>query len=360
MLGTSSQRAISVQHVDLNVKCWVVRPGIKYRYFADFLERNMVATAHLDRLSPDQIDFNDEINHENINQKVDGLDTIGSRNIHTQIENFLIDMQVGDVVFTLSGDMVVPGVIVSSAYFERECLGNNEGFHVRRRVTWGEPVRRREIPLALQKSFTAYQTVFSLGGKSEEVLHWLMSFFITDNIFCTSLRVEQAEAIRHHTLKQLAELVDRVQVLALLIGEEFDGEYTNEVVQFEMERLSNNGELSLTAQQMLMSPGDVWLQFKTNNRKAGIAFMLIMGAIFNHDVAFASTVDNRISEELRSHIEGKKEVAMDGLNFDRVSQVLELRLKRQNRGFVSARPTNREIGQGINFPEDGDARHASD
>ncbi|HDT4586534.1 TPA: hypothetical protein QHQ13_001897 [Escherichia coli] len=135
MLGTSSQRAISVQHVDLNVKCWVVRPGIKYRYFADFLERNMVATAHLDRLSPDQIDFNDEINHENINQKVDGLDTIGSRNIHTQIENFLIDMQVGDVVFTLSGDMVVPGVIASSAYFERECLGNNEGFHVRRRVT---------------------------------------------------------------------------------------------------------------------------------------------------------------------------------------------------------------------------------
>ncbi|MFR2812385.1 MAG: hypothetical protein ACLTCG_08710 [Escherichia coli] len=71
-----------------------------------------------------------------------------------------------------------------------------------------------------------------------------------------------------------------MQVRALLIGEEFDGEYTNEVVQFEMERLSNNGELSLTAQQMLMSPGDVWLQFKTNNRKAGIAFMLIMRAHF--------------------------------------------------------------------------------
>ncbi|WP_432462521.1 hypothetical protein [Citrobacter freundii] len=366
MPGNSSQRVrttISVQRVDLTAKCWVVRPGVRYKYFSHFIDGNVIATAHLDGLTPGSIDFRSEINRENIYQRIDGLENIGSRNVHTQIESFITDMRVGDVVFTLSGDLVVPGVITSSPYFERERLAvddENGGFHVRRHVSWGDPIRRREVPLAIQKSFNAYQAVFSLGDRSEEVLHWLMSFFITDNTFCTSLRIEQAEAIKHHTLKQLAELVDRVQVLSLLIGEDFDGEYTNDIVQSQMERFSEAGELSLTAQQMLMSPGDVWLQFQTINRKAGIAFLLIMGAIFHQDVAFASADDNRIRQEVLPLIEGKAEVAMSGLSFDRVSQSLELHVKRQNRGFVSAHPTSRDRDQGINFPEDGEARHASE
>ncbi|MCK7110268.1 hypothetical protein L8P34_01680 [Enterobacter kobei] len=354
---------ITVQRVDLTAKCWVVRPGVRYKHFSYFLENNVIATAHLDGLSPGQIDFETEITREDISDRIDELDNIASRNIYTQIESFIADMRVGDVVFTLSGDVVVPGVITSLPYFEREQISNergNDGFHVRRSVTWGEHIRRRDVPLALQKSFNAYQAVFSLGEKSDEVLHWLMSFFITDETFCTSLRIEQHDAIKHHTLKQLSELVDRVQVIALLIGEGFEGEFSNEVVQSQMERFYEDGQLSLTAQQMLMSPGDVWLQFKTRNRIAGIAFLMIMGAIFNQNVAFASVEDNQIREEVLPFIAGKSEVAKSGLNFERVSQSLALHVKRQNRSFVNANPTSREPDSGINFPEDGDARHSGE
>ncbi|EEV1957995.1 hypothetical protein P4M53_001430 [Escherichia coli] len=354
---------ITVQRVDLTAKCWVVRPGARYRHFSYFIENNVIATGHLDSLSPEQIDFVTEITRENISHRINGFDEIGSRNVHTQIESFIADMHVGDVVFTLSGDVVVPGVITSLPYYEREKISNEldgDEFHIRRNVTWGESIRKRDVPLALQKSFNAYQAVFSLGEKSEEVLHWLMSFFITDKTFCTSLRIEQHDAIKHHTLKQLSELVDRIQVIALLIGEGFDGEISNELVQSKMDSFYETGKLSLTAQQMLMSPGDLWLQFKTNNRKSGIAFLIIMGAVLNQNVAFASVEDDQIREEISSLIAGKAEVAMSGLNFERVSRNLELHVKRQNRAFVNANPTNRSPDSVIDFPEDGDARHSGE
>lgn len=354
---------ISVQQVDLTAKCWVVRPGVRYRYYSYFIENDVIATAHLDGLSPGDIDFTSEISREEIFQRINDLDRIASRNIYTQIESFISDMRIGDVVFTLSGDLVVPGVITSLPYFERERLSEdqgNNGFHVRRDVTWGDPIRRREVPLAIQKSFNAYQAVFSLGDRSEEVLHWLMSFFITDDTFCTSLRIEQHEAIKHHTLKQLSELVDRVQVISLLIGEDFDGEFSNDIVQSQMDRFYEDGQLTLTAQQMLMSPGDVWLQFRTANRKAGIAFIMIMGAIFNQNVAFASVDDIQIMQEVLPLVSGKAEVAKNGLNFERVSQSLELHVKRQNRNFVNANPTSRDRNSGIDFPQDGEARHSGE
>lgn len=354
---------ISVHKVDLTAKCWVVRPGVRYRYFSYFIENNVIATAHLDGLTPGNIDFTSEISRAEIGDRIDGLDRIGSRNIHTQIESFISDMRIGDVVFTLSGESVVPGVITSLPYFDRERLSDdpdNSGFHVRRDVTWGDPIRRRDVPLAIQKSFNAYQAVFSLGDRSDEVLHWLMSFFITDDTFCTSLRIEQHEAIKHHTLKQLSELVDRVQVISLLIGESFEGEFSNDIIQMQMDRFYENGQLTLTAQQMLMSPGDVWLQFRTPNRRAGIFFIMLMGAIFNQNVAFASVDDNQIMQEISSHIAGKAEIAKNGLNFERVSQSLELHVKRQNRNFVRANPTSRERNTGLDFPEDGDARHSGE
>ncbi|MCW1973649.1 UNVERIFIED_ORG: hypothetical protein FHW05_002513 [Pantoea agglomerans] len=362
--GLQQNRAeISVQQLDLTAKCWVVRPGVRYRYFSYFIENNVIATAHLDGLTPGNIDFTTEISREELFDRIDGFERIGSRNIHTQIENFISEMRVGDVVFTLSGDMVVPGVITSLPYFDRARISDdqdNSGFHVRRHVTWGDPIRKREVPLAIQKSFNAYQAVFSLGDRSDEVLHWLMSFFITDNTFCTSLRIEQHEAIRHHTLKQLSELVDRVQVMSLLIGENFQGEISNEVVQRQMDRFYEDGQLTLTAQQMLMSPGDVWLQFRTANRRAGIAFILIMAAIFNQNVSFASADDSQIMHEILPHVTGTAEVAKSGLNFERVSQSLELHVKRQNRNFAGANPTSRERNSGIDFPEDGDARHSGE
>jgi len=354
---------ISVQQVDLTAKCWVVRPGVRYRYFSYFIENDVIATAHLDGLSPGNIDFTSEISREEITQRINGLERIASRNIHTQIESFISDMRIGDVVFTLSGDLVVPGVITSLPYFERERLSedpDNNGFHVRRDVTWGDPIRRRDVPLAIQKSFNAYQAVFSLGDRSDEVLHWLMSFFITDDTFCTSLRIEQHEAIKHHTLKQLSELVDRVQVISLLIGEDFDGDFSNDFVQSQMDRFYEDGQLTLTAQQMLMSPGDVWFQFRTANRKAGIAFIMIMGAIFNQNVAFASDDDVQLMQEVLPLVSGKAEVAKSGLNFERVTQTLELHVKRQNRTFVNANPTSRERNSGIDFPEDGEARHSGE
>ena len=49
-------------------------------------------------------------------------------------------------------------------------------------------------------------------------------------------------------------------------------------------------KLTLTAQQMLMSPGDFWLGLKTKSKRSGVIFLLLMAMIVGEidNVVFAS------------------------------------------------------------------------
>lgn len=42
------QRKIRVESVNLNAKCWVVRPGTRYKFAKEFISESFVAIGHLD------------------------------------------------------------------------------------------------------------------------------------------------------------------------------------------------------------------------------------------------------------------------------------------------------------------------
>lgn len=358
--------SLKIGTVNLSSKCWVVRPGSRYRFISEFIENEIIATGHLDNLQINELTFTEPITQENKARSLEGFDSIMGKNVKPQIENFVIDMQVGDVVFTLNSSHVIPGVIKSEPYYSGDSFSESEGFHVRRRVQWGEPILRKKIPITIQKSFNAYQAIFSLGDNSKEVFHWLSSFFIDGNDYYSSLRIEQPGALKHHTLKQLAELIDRIQVLSIMISRYHSNEESNaenpltvsyEALQSAMLQYSEEGLLDLTSQQILMSPGDLWLKFSSQSRHAGVAFlylMLVTTTSVNSAQALEFTNESHTQEleEIVETINANRSVLGHGLDISSITRQLILKPAAQNSEFVDS-----NIIEQDDFPEDGNAIH---
>ncbi len=351
-----------IDSVNVNSKCWVVRSGVRYRYVTQFYEGGFIATGHLDDFDLEPNLFDQALGYGNISQHIPELDETITRNIKTQIENFVLDMSIGDVVFTMDSRYVIPGVVKSAPFISLDAISQNEQFCVRRTVEWGEPIPRNSIPITIQRSFSAYQAIFSLGENSKEIFHWLMAFFISEESYYGSLRVEQPRAIKHHTLKQLNELIDRIQVLSLLIGEHLDNDIqddfilTFEDIQAATERFSDTGELNLTVQQMLMSPGDLWLKFTSTSNIAGTAFLCALLSFSSpaSSLTFVNGDYNDNIEQITQMINANRDVVYQGINVEAVKRQLILDAADQNTEFVVSEPTKHPDDD---FPDDGDPRH---
>ncbi|EFA4247150.1 hypothetical protein C6V37_003247, partial [Escherichia coli] len=95
------------------------------------------------------------------------------------------------------------GRIISGPYKDMEnvTLLNVDGttdekllkFTLRRKVEWGKTQFRDKLPLAINNSFRANQTVFSANEHWKELNHWLSVAFISDNEAYISSRIEQTE-----------------------------------------------------------------------------------------------------------------------------------------------------------------------
>ncbi|WP_339535117.1 hypothetical protein [Pseudomonas hunanensis] len=359
----SSSQGLIVKSANMSSKCWVVRPGARYRFINQFIEDGFVATGHLDTAELTQIDLDALAGAEGdeIYSICDRLKSDLSINTRAQVISFVKEMVEGDVVFTLSGGYVYPGVIGSGAYIEHLPLSKSERFQVRRKVVWGDKIGRDKIPVTLSKSFNAYQAVFSLGDNSKEIHHWLNSFFVSKGSYYTSLRVEQVGALSHHALKNLSEIMDRLQVLSVLIGQEstadfHDGEYqpyTLEKLLESMEVFDGNGLLALSQQQLTMSPGDIWYELPSTCKRTGVAFLVGMAMLFEQTIAFADPALHKICEEVTPIVAQNMGAIKKDVNLESVRKNLWVKVPRQNKKFVEeAKPVVEE------FPEDGDPRYS--
>ncbi len=316
--------------------------------------------AHLDDSNPDESDFS-ELRHAEgeavftLCSKIEPSLTI---NVRGQVLSFIREMNVGDVVFTLSGGNIYPGLISSDAYVAFDSFSSSERFIVRRSVTWGDPIERNKIPVTLAKSFHAYQAIFSLGDNSKEIHHWLSAFFISENTYYSSLRVNQAGDLSHHSLKNLSEVMDRLQVLSLMIGLENSVIPDRDPVELKtllqwMQYFDEKSLLVLTSQQVVMSPGDLWYGFKSNSQRSGVAFLVGLAMLFNQTIAFADEDMEQIRNDISPIIERNLPAIKDQVDLEAVKRKLWVKPAGQNRSFVDQEPSQ-EL-----FPEDGVPRYST-
>lgn len=354
-----------IDSINFESNIWVVRPGVGYRYTVSFIDGSFIAIGHLDEFDISQETFSEEISYENIGDKIEEYNSIQTRNVKSQIDNFIINMKVGDVVFTLDKRFVIPGVIRSNVFYSNDSISNEEQFHVRRTVEWGEPILKSSIPVTIQRSFTAYQTVFSLNEHSQELYHWLMSFFISGDNYFGSLRIEQPNALKHHTLKQLSELIDRIQVLSILIAKTYEDDptivdrgfdITFDQLQNAMATYSDEGLLALTVQQITMSPGDVWLKFTSSSKIAGSVFLYLILTTTSPGKSLEFTDGTYASEleKVQNIAESNRHILREGINIEQVKRQLILKASEQNKEFVESSPTS---VNNDGFPQDGAPRN---
>lgn len=355
------QKKIKVDSVNLNARCWVVRPGTRYKFSKEFLAGQFVAIGHLDGyLFGDKRDLS-QSDFLRINEVIESKDF--TRNVKSQVMNFITDMKVGDVVFTMTSHAVIPGIVKSVALFDPKIIrpqeNSRETFSIRREVEWGSPIDRYSVPLTISRKFLAYQAVFSLGDYSTEIYHWLSSFFINDDSYYSSLRIEQEGSINHHALKSLSEVIDRIQVLSLLAeNSELKEDISLDYIKSQMELMYDDGRLTLTAQQMLMSPGDFWLGLKTQSKKSGVLFLLLMAMIVGEadNVAFASDVYKEQVPAAKAIMAKHGKMLTEDINIIKVREQLKLQPKKQNNKFVEANPNDFDDGD---VPKDLDTNIVS-
>lgn len=351
-----------VRHTNLKSKCWVVRPGSRYRFINDFLGRGCIAMAHLDDAYLDSAEIENlrSAEGEAVYSFCNELPTKLTINTRGQVLAFIREMEVGDVVFTLSGTNVYPGIITGNPYAINDNFSEAERFSIRRNVSWGDPIDRGHIPVTLTKSFHAYQAVFSLGEKSKEIHHWLNAFFVSNETYYSSLRVNQPGDLSHHSLKNLSEIMDRLQVLSLMVGDDKIDGSTHVDLNLLLEQMrvfGDEGRLVLTSQQAVMSPGDLWYGFKTSSRRAGVAFLLGAAMLFNQQIAFADSELEAIRQEIAPIMQEHIVTLQKDVDLPAVQRSLLVKPASQNRSFVDHAADNLEESKQL--PKDGAPRYST-
>ncbi|MFB0713573.1 hypothetical protein ACEU59_20800 [Buttiauxella noackiae] len=337
-----------IQDIPKDKKFWVVRSGDAGMFYEHFIHNAVVAIGHID-----EVDYNEEIlkdpdevlklvyNYKN--NLLEKKETLASAsNKAGQVLRFINEMSIGDIVITLDAKRIAVGVVTSDAFKDTKhiTLINADSstsdtllkFSLRRSVDWGKTQFRNQLPLAINNSFRANQTVFSANEHWKELNHWLSVAFISDGDAYISSRIEQKEGIHNLDIAQYAIIINKIEAIAetLVRNQEhnFSEEELLEVFEETYKKLRKSRTFTVTTQQVFLSPGDLWAKTSGERTKSLIvicAFLLM----FDIEPSFADQHDKVFIEAHRESISVMLEKVKDDESFTDVKKGLALKVPAQ-------------------------------
>ena len=334
-----------IQDIPKDSKFWVVRSGDGGMFYDHFIQNSIAAIGHIDAM-----DFNDQIlgNKDEViklvlnykNALLEKQETLASAsNKAGQVLRFINEMSIGDIIITLDAKRIIVGKITSAPYkdIENATLLNVDGttdekllkFSLRRKVEWGKTQFRDKLPLAINNSFRANQTVFSANEHWKELNHWLSVAFISDNEAYISSRIEQTKGINNLDIAQYSIIINKIEAIAQTIAENdnFDLDDTELVNLFEntYTKLRKSRTFTVTTQQVFLSPGDLWAKTSGNRTKSLLVVCTFL-IMFNIEPSFADDKDKLFFDNNHASIIDK--VKHDE-NFEEVKEGLALKVPAQ-------------------------------
>ncbi len=287
---------------------WFIRAGNNGgKYFYHFKDNSVVGLGHTDDVG---LIFDDA--HILVEQDIASI--IGSTrsylnnqgesasqisNKTNQINRFLTNMNIGDIVLTINDGFLMAGRVSSDAYFgsielalstERDGpIPTHCGFTLRRDITWGRPKPRGLMPVELEKAFRYTGSIMQLTSDEQvkAVNHWLYPVhFQNDEVRCT-LRISSPEALSNRQLTKLSSFLDEVELMSsyvensLLSGEEVDILALRQFMRDNEESFN----YALKAQHLFMSPGHQYIQLEGSRFKRFVYATLLVGLLSSEAVA---------------------------------------------------------------------------
>ncbi len=349
-----------IHDVPSNRRFWVVRSD-GGAYYSHFLANSLVAIGHLDNMDYSQSTLTNAEEKERLligyrRSLIDNNEQLASAsNKAGQVSRFINEMNIGDYVITLSASRIVVGVITSQAYKSTESVTilNDDGstneslmqYSLRRNVMWGRSQDRGELPLVINNSFRANQTVFSANEHWKELNHWMSVAFISDGEAYISARIEQREGINNLDIAQYAIIINKIEAIAESLVQNSTEHMTNEelILLFKQtyRQLRTDRSFTVTTQQVFLSPGDLWAKI-SGGRQKSLVFVCAFLMMFGTPVTFSNQNDESfINEHRTAIITMLNEVKVDE-DFDEVRDGLRLRIPRQKITEESSQPINNQ------------------
>lgn len=341
-----------VQEISRNKKFWVVRSGDDGAFINHFSQGGIVAIGHIDALHFDSKTLSNSVEVDELliryssEQQKNKASKSSASNRVGQVKRFIKQMEIGDIVITLSNDKIMAGEITSLPYRsiedvvipnEKQSSSNTDPssrmpYSLRRKVKWGKIESRDSIPLAINNSFKANQTVFSINDHWKALNHWLSVVFISADEAYVSSRINKKEGVNNFEITEYSIIINKLEALASLLSANASLEISDDdlICSFEStySALRENRGFSLETQQVFLSPGDLW--FKTNgSRIKSVIFISAFLLLFTGEATFADEIDRKIQSDNSDKIDMLVKHIKKNENFNAVEKGLALNLPKQ-------------------------------
>lgn len=280
-------------------RIWLVRAS-GGKHFQNFLKHGVVAIAHVDKLikkhalkeMPSREELRILLDAESANffdSPLDALKLLDEENSgpepnielveeeyfeskmslanrEAQVNNFVQEMQIGDLVVTLCKSHIVVGRFTSGSYIDDTVLKNivPQGSRkpkveyleskLRRDVAWGKPISRELLSARLKKSLLARNTISSLDECWDKVYSLIYPVFVRRDVVYFSNRVEKNGPIGTRSMCRLLDFIICTQLATDVL-------FKPALAGLDLARLFEDSlfvadfQERLTSQAEVMSPG---------------------------------------------------------------------------------------------------------
>ncbi|UVC28434.1 hypothetical protein [Pantoea sp. SOD02] len=359
-----------IQDISKTSKFWVVRSGDGGMFYDHFIHNSIIAIGHIDSMDYDNNTLKSSDSVETLvykykNTLLEKKETLASAsNKAGQVNRFITDMAIGDVVITLDAKRIIVGVIKSETYKKNDSvtLKNVDGstselmlkFTLRRDVDWGKTQMRNKLSLAINNSFRANQTVFSANEHWKELNHWLSVAFISDGEAYISSRIEQKDGINNLDIAQYSIIINKIEAIAETLAyndtDEFSDDDLLALFEENYKELRKNRSFTVTTQQVFLSPGDLWAKTSGDRLKSLLVISTFL-LMFNIEPSFANENDKQFIDSNRDSISLLLEKVKSDESFTEVQQGLDLHVPHQKISKNTEREASTNNGSDVE-PDD--------
>lgn len=282
-------------------RIWLVRAS-GGKHFQNFLKHGVVAISHIDKLIGLSVDkkipapevireflyaeaklavtptvesinvwldghgstieasLDEEASDEDLSD--DPENKMSAANRESQVNKFITEIGVGDLVVTINSSHIAIGFCVSDAYVDETVLinridrGRNPpkievlDYKLRRGISWGRPIERELVSASLRKPLLARNTVSCLDEHWDKVYTLAYPFFIRDNTIYFSNRIDKQGPIGTRSMCALLDSIVCAQLVA-------DAIFTGLAPGRSIKDLLDNDCYELGVEERLMSQAEV-------------------------------------------------------------------------------------------------------
>lgn len=355
---------------------WVIRPGPDGRFIEHFRRYHIAAIGHAEKVdfenilagrSPDNgttYALSDEEKQQIIESQYEiaTADEEHSKsragNLSGQTKRFVNEIQVNDIVLTVTPHEVMAGRVLSDVYYDTSMMEIGDpqdpqhktfcDYQLRRKVVWDRRFRRSSIPYILENSFKNTGTIFEVSGDNKVSIlnHWLTPIHIEGETLHLSTRIERDNSIGNRPLTKFSTLLNELETASKNIADRItNGEDIDISKLTEYLSEPQGYTYVLTTQQAFMSPGDHFVQLKSNLLHLNI-YAILFVALFQTNVALAEQKHELLTPQLQQKIATIGDGLRKNYNFDDTKEQLQLELKKQNDKVLDSKQDLEDL-----FPE---------